>query len=308
MMVKHTVEISRQPMHLAVKLGQLILQPFDAPSSEATSIPCEDIGVVLIEHPQTTYSHHALTALTAHGATIVVCGRDHLPAAIVLPLSDHSEVVSRLRDQINATVPTKKRLWQQLVCAKIRAQARNLRAPGSRRVLENMTQEVRSGDTRNIEAQAAKRYWTELRATVEGFGGFHRRPDGGDALNSLLNYGYAVLRAAVARTLVGAGLHPALGLHHRNRSNAFCLADDLVEPMRPLIDAKVIALAGQDRLDLTQANKAPLLAVLADTVQTGDETGPLMVALHRMTASLVRCLRRQDNKLVIPVALDSVPC
>ncbi len=302
-MIKRTIEISREPVYLSVRHGQLVVQRRGTDRSEATTIPCEDIGVVLIDEPGTTVSHAALGALMQAGATVVICGKDHLPAGILLPLPTHTEVVVRIHEQIAVKKPLEKRLWKQIVAAKIRAQAANLdRGSPERRKLESLAHNVRSGDPSNVEAHAAKVYWSAWlgTATSNGEKRFRRDPDGG-APNNLLNYGYAVLRAAVARALVAAGLSPALGIHHSNRSNAFCLADDLLEPLRPIVDAQVRDLheSGSDTLD--QPSKASLLELLAESVETGPDRGPLMVAIHRMVASLVHCYAGTGDELVIPV-------
>jgi CRISPR-associated protein Cas1 len=331
-MIKRTIEISREPAHLAVKLDQLLIYRYDQAPEPVASIPCEDIGLVLVDHVATTYSHQALATLMGYGAAVLVCGRDHLPAGLLLPMPSHTEVVWRIQDQIATSKPLLKRLWQQIVVAKVRAQARNIDPDSpAHGLLSELAREVKSGDSTNVEAQAARVYWAawldpsiqtktpsapnasrwplpeslktdEARFALATAGSFKRDPDHLDPLNIMLNYGYAVLRAAVARALVAAGLFPALGLHHRNRSNAFCLADDMVEPLRPLIDARVRDLHrhGRDRLD--QLTKAYLLEVLDITVRTGDQTGPLMVCLHRMVASLVHCYQGRETKLLIPEA------
>lgn len=300
-MIKRLIEISRDPAHLSLRDEQLVIQPYDAPQDAAASIPCEDIGMVLIDHVRTTYTHQALAALMRFGAVVVVCGRDHLPAGLLLPVADHPEIVWRLNDQIAASLPLKKRLWQQIVKAKVVAQARNLpRESDARKQLLNLAEEVRSGDTTNVESQAARIYWNAWLGDGVPF----TRDQDGDGVNALLNYGYAVLRAAVARALVSAGLTPALGLQHRHRANPFCLADDVLEPFRPLVDAVVQQLQRLGRLTLDQPTKAALLAVLHQTVRLEDSKGPLMVALHRTAASLVRCFQRADRQLLIPAAPD----
>lgn len=302
-MIKRTIEISREPAHLAVRLDQLMIQRNLRDDWNYTSIPCEDIGVLLVDHPQVTYSHHALAKLMESGAAVVVCGRDHLPVGMLMPLSSHTEVLWRLQDQLALGKPLKKQLWRQLVVAKIRAQAANLEAgTPARAKLLALARGVRSGDPSNVEAQAAKVYWSAWLGAAAPAGGFRRDPDG-DGLNALLNYGYAILRAAVARALVAAGLLPALGLHHANRSNAFCLADDLIEPLRPMADACVRALHREDGCELDQPTKAALLGVLTREVRVEDQTGPLMVAIHRMAASLVQCYRGETRRLIIPVAV-----
>lgn len=302
-MIKRTIEISRQPTYLSARLGQLIVQPFDAPKEQATSIPAEDIGIVVVDHPQVTYSHAALQTLLDQGACVVVCGRDHQPAGLLLPISSHTQQVERLQEQISASRPCVKRLWQQIVIAKVKAQAAVISDhPKAVRKLNALARDVKSGDTTNIEAQAAKVYWSVWR---EEFSGFARDQDGADPLNAHLNYGYAILRAAVARALVAAGFQPALGLHHSNRANAFCLADDLMEPLRPVIDRQARALIREDRPELDQANKGRLLSTLTAPCELEGQTGPLMVQLHRYTASLGRCYRGEDSQLSIPLALDS---
>ena len=297
-MIKRTLEISREPAHLQVRYEQLQLKRDGAVVAQA---PCEDLGVVVVDHPQTTYSHAALTKLAECGAVLVVCGADHLPAAVLLPLADHSQVVWRLGDQLAAPRPLRKQLWRQLVVAKIRGQARNL-PPGSapRKKLFALAREVRSGDPTNVEAQAARLYWCNWLDGDE----FRRDVDAG-GLNVFLNYGYAIARAALGRAIVAAGLHPSVGLHHRNRSNAFCLADDLIEPFRPLVDDRVREMHRQGYGELSQPAKAALLELLTVPLKLGEQSGPWMVMVHRLVASLVRCYARESRRLEIPVPCGS---
>jgi CRISPR-associated protein Cas1 len=304
--IKRTVEISQHPSHLSVRLGQLQIRRHtdDGSAPLAGTIPCEDIGMVLIDHPQATMTQQALAVLMALGAAVLVCGRDHLPAGLLLPIGQHSQVVWRLADQFSASRPLCKQLWKQIVVAKIRAQAEAVSADAFvHRRLMNLARDVRSGDTSNIEAQAARVYWAALREQDEAWTAFRRRPDGDDPLNAMLNYGYAVMRAAVARATVAAGLLPAQGIHHANRANAFCLADDLVEPLRPLVDARVRRLLRQGFDQINQPVKAALLELLQIEVCSGDQRGPLMVAMHRYAASLVQCFSRERKQLEIPIAL-----
>jgi CRISPR-associated protein Cas1 len=322
--IKRTLEISREPAHLSVRNEQLVLK---RDGQTIGTVPCEDIGVVLVDHPQTTYTHGALAKLAESDAAVVICGRDHLPAAILLPMADHSQVVWRLDAQLAVSRPLRKQLWRQLVVAKIQAQARNVPAdqPAHRKLLA-LAREVRSGDPTNIEAQAARVYWANwldqgsvpnscseelgtdpLPPTVDPLARIFRRDPDLPGLNSFLNYGYAVLRAAVARAIVAAGLLPSLGLYHRNRSNPFCLADDLIEPLRPLVDDRVRELHRQGYEELAQPAKAALLEILADRVSLGageENTGPLMVQMHRYVASLVRCFTGEARELEIPVAVS----
>ncbi|MCI0366261.1 MAG: CRISPR-associated endonuclease Cas1 [Phycisphaerales bacterium] len=322
-MIKRTLEISREPAHLSVRDEQLVLK---RDGQTIGQVPCEDIGVVLVDHPQTTYTHGALAKLAESDAAVVICGRDHMPAAILLPMVDHSQVVWRLDAQLNVSRPLRKQLWRQLVVAKVQAQARNVPEdqPAHRKLLA-LAREVRSGDPTNIEAQAAKVYWanwldqgsvpnscseelgTDPLAPHDPLARVFRRDPEGAGLNSFLNYGYAVLRAAIARAIVGAGLLPSVGLHHRNRSNPFCLADDLIEPLRPLVDDRVRELHRQGYDELNQPAKAAILEILADRVRLGEDIGPLMVQLHRYVASLVRCFTGEARELDIPVACLESP-
>jgi CRISP-associated protein Cas1 len=306
--IKRIIEISSEPMHLSVRLDQLLLQKFDS-NETAASIPCEDIGMVIVDHPRTTFSVSALARLMDFGAVVAVCGRDHLPSGLLLPIVSHTEVVWRLDDQINVSKPVLKNLWKQIVVAKIKAQTSTITDDASAVArLSVLARSVRSGDPTNVEAQAARIYWSALFPPSPQAGArFRRDADGNDPINGLLNYGYAIVRAAVARALVSAGLQPAIGIHHSNRSNAFCLADDLVEPLRPMVDAivKDLILRGRDADGVNRDNKAALLGVMFQAVRIADETGPLMVSLHRYAASLARCYRGEEDQLMIPVASHS---
>jgi CRISPR-associated protein Cas1 len=302
--IKRTIEISQHPSHLSVRLGQLQIRRHtqDESAPLAGSVPCEDVGIVLIDHPQTTMTHQALATLVDGGAAVLVCGRDHLPKGLLLPLGEHSQVVWRIDDQMAASLPLKKQLWKQVIVAKIRAQTDHISAETpAHRKLTNLAGQVRSGDSTNVEAQAAKVYWQAIRDQDEPWRRFRRDPDGQDPKNAMLNYGYAVMRAAVARAIVGAGLLPALGIHHANRSNAFCLADDLVEPLRPLVDVRVRQLIRSGSDQMSKPVKAALLELLQTEMQAGDQSGPLLVALHRYVASLVQCFSRESKHLDIPV-------
>ena len=273
-------------------------------SRSAASIPCEDVGVLIVDQPAVTYSHAALVELIAHNAAVVLCGRDHLPAGLLLPLGGHTQVVPRLHMQIAVGKPLCKRLWQQIVQAKVRAQAHNLPdGADTRSKLLALARVVRSGDPTNVEAQAARAYWSAFRGLLDD-PDFRRDPDG-PAPNHMLNYGYAVMRAAVARAIVAAGLLPALGIHHCNRSDAFCLADDLVEPLRPMVDVRVLELTRAGEKELEPEVKRHLLELLTVTVRIAEQTGPLMVALHGMVASLVHCMEGSAKRLDIPVLCES---
>ena len=227
-MIKRTIDISEGPTRLSIELDQLVLT---RDRQEIARIPCEDVGVLLVDHHSTTYTHAVFTRLAEAGACAVLCGANHLPAALVLPMQNNELTARRTRTQAACLRPLRKRLWRQIVRRKVRGQAENLPEdhPVRKRLIE-MAKEVKSGDVTNIEGQAARFYWPALMGSE-----FRRDPDGLPP-NGLLNYGYMVMRTAVARALVAAGLHPSFGLQHQHRNNTFALADDLVEVLRPRID------------------------------------------------------------------------
>lgn len=285
-MVKRTLEISTEGMHLCVQDRQLLILPHGTKKSECeprNRIPAEDLGFVVVDHRDTTYSHSALALLAEVGAVLVVCGSDHLPSGLLLPMAEHTEVVWRIDDQINISKVAQKQLWSEIVEAKVRAQASLLEAGSeTRKEMESLSRRVRSGDPENIEAQAARYYWPAF------LGDSFRRTPGsvsGGPANAFLDYGYALLRAAVARTLVGAGLLPAIGIKHSNRSNAFCLADDLMEPLRPMVDRRAKFLVKHGHSALDPHAKRSLLPVLTETARTAAGDGPLHVVLPRYVAS-----------------------
>lgn len=290
-MIKRTIEISGDGNRLSIALGQLVIRREDQVVGQ---IPVEDIGLLILDSQTTSYTHAVLTECLAAGAVILPCGKNHHPCALLLP-QENTLQTQRLLQQVRSSVPLRKSLWKQIVQAKVRAQAAVLDegCPAARAML-NLVPEVRSGDPANIEAQAARLYWPALLGED-----FRRDPDGA-APNLFLNYGYTVLRASVARAICGAGLHPSLGVHHRNRSNTFCLADDLLEPLRPLVDRKVKALHQGGAVEINRETKSELLTLLTAEVEVAGEKGPLMVGLVRMAASLVRCYAGEQKKLDLP--------
>lgn len=300
-MIKRTIEIATRGLFLSVQDGQLVIRDN---GTELQRTPIEDIGVLLLSNTAVTYTHAVITRLLSTGAVIVACGDDHLPCGLLLP-QDNSLQTQRLTLQLGVSKPVHKRLWRQIIVAKITNQAFTLdhSFPEFRFMLGLRTR-VRSGDPSNVEAQAAKRYWSVLfnhsGLQGESGGGAFRRDRDGLPPNNLLNYGYMALRAAVARAIAGAGLHPSIGIHHHNRCNGFCLADDLMEPLRPLVDARVKRLWEAGRTILDGEAKRELLGTLTATVQIGDTAGPLMVAVERYIASLVRCYAGESDHLEIP--------
>ena len=291
-MVKRTIEISSGPAQLSVRRKQLLIKR----EGQATAqVPCEDIGFLIIDQPRTTISQAVLIEISNAGGVVLLCDSKHLPSSICLPLADHSQVVWRLHDQLAVGKPLKKNLWKQLVQEKIRGQAWVLGDSATNRKLLDLANSVRSGDPTNIEAQAARAYWKSFLPN-EVF----RRDASADDLNAFLNYGYAIIRAALARSIVASGLLPAIGLHHRNRSNPFCLADDLIEPLRPFVDDRARDLYIQGYRELNTEAKQGLLELLTLRIDAADGTGPLMVKIQRLVDSLVDCMQGKSKKLTIP--------
>ncbi|MBN2182089.1 MAG: type II CRISPR-associated endonuclease Cas1 [Sedimentisphaerales bacterium] len=294
-MIKRIVEISSARTYLSIRYGQLLLRQ---DGEQVSSIPCEDIGVLLVDHIGVTYTHSVFTELLDKGAAIVLCGGNHHPAGMLLPIESNSVQTERFRQQIEVKEPVKKRLWKQIIQTKIKHQAK-LAGKDSDvyKSLMTLRHRVRSGDPDNIEAQASRKFWPVYLQDLT----FHRNVNGKPP-NNMLNYGYMVMRAAVARTLCSAGLLPCLGIHHRNRYNAFCLADDLLEPFRGFVEDKVrdVYLERGPVYDLDQETKAKLLEVLYEPVTISGFKGPLMVGLHRTMASLQRCFSYKQKNLDLP--------
>jgi CRISPR-associated protein Cas1 len=294
-MIKRLVEVSSGPTHLSLRLNQLVLT---RAGETIAVVPIEDLGVLVVDHPACSYTHSALTALAENNVAVVVCGRNHHPACMLIPAEGHSTQAEAIAAQAAASEATRNRLWKQIVRAKINAQAELLeRLRIEAGALREMTRRVRTGDPENLEAQAARRYWSVVMGP-----GFRRDRDGSPP-NGLLNYGYMVLRAATARAICGAGLCPSLGLYHRNRYNAFALADDLMEPLRPIVDAAVRRLWDQGEGELSKPVRAELLGVLARPVLWKDESSPLLIALARYAASIREVLAGRLKRPYIPTFL-----
>ncbi len=302
-MIRKTVEFSTPGTRLSVAHSQLVVERPDLPKA---TLPIEDLGVVIVDDIRATYTQSVFLSLLEGGATVLVTGRDHLPAGMMLPLAAHHVQTERHRAQVETSAPVRKRAWQAIVRAKIVQQATVLsHFTGSHGGLAPMARRVRSGDPDNLEAQAAQRYWPRL------FGKTFRRDREAEGVNALLNYGYAVVRAAVARAVVAAGLLPSLGVHHRHRGNPFCLADDLLEPYRPYVDWRVRSLTGNaDRPvpDLSEREtRAALLSLFNETVRVGGRREPLHLALHTSASSLYRTLTGAVQTLSLPEGLPLEP-
>jgi CRISPR-associated endonuclease cas1, NMENI subtype len=260
------------------------------------SIPIEDIGVVVLEHQQTTVTLPLLNALSDNNVAVIFCGDNRLPNAMLLNLDSNRTQGEHYRDQVEAGEPLKKGLWRQIVEAKIRNQAALLLKLGKDgNKLKPYYQNVKSGDSDNREGVAAKIYWTEL------FGsGFVRAREGVEP-NNLLNYGYTILRAAVARSLMGSGLFPAFGIFHRNRYNAFPLADDIMEPYRPYVDEIVFRLYAEGDTQLTKEVKGELLRLLFVDTRFDKVLRPLDVGLTFTAASLAKCFAGKQKRIMYPL-------
>ena len=301
-MIKKTVCFSN-PAYLSLRNGQLLVKidaHDDNPEHQA-SLPIEDIGIVILDHRQITITSGAMQALVENNAAVVSCNDQHLPTGLVLPLEGHTLQHERFEAQISASLPLKKQLWQQTVIQKIRNQAAVLRQTNGSET-KNMlvwASDVRSGDTTNLEGRAAAYYWSQLfRPNIDNF----VRDRSGLWPNPLLNYGYAIVRAVVARALVSSGLLPTLGIHHHNRYNAYCLADDIMEPYRPYVDRIVIQLIDKYRRaeEITNDLKRELLTIPTTDVVISGQRSPLMVAVSSTTASLAKCYSGELRKIAYP--------
>ncbi len=282
------------PFCLSLRDGQMMIHTKEAPE-QRRSVPIEDIGVVVLEHQQTTITLPLLNALSDNNVAVVFCGDDRMPNAMLMNLDSNRTQGESYRTQVEASEPLKKGLWKQIVEAKIRNQAALLRKLGKDGdKLKPYYRNVKSGDADNREGIAAKIYWSEL------FGQRFVRTRDGEAPNNLLNYGYTILRAAVARSLMGSGLLPAFGIFHRNRYNAFPLADDLMEPYRPYVDELVYGLYVQDRPHLTKEVKSELLRILFVDTRFDKILRPLDVGLTFTTASLAKCFAGTRKKMLYP--------
>lgn len=294
-MIKRTL-FFESPAYLSTKNDQLIVQL--ASTDEKKSIPIEDIGMILLENQQITITNGLIEKLTYQNVAIVSCNQQHLPLGLLSPLSGHSEFNERLRFQLEASIPLKKNLWQQTIISKITNQANLLGQLNKQNdKLRNWSNQVLSGDATNKEANAAAFYWGHL----FDFPDFYRGQKGIPP-NNLLNYGYAILRATCARSLIGSGLLPALGIHHANKYNAYCLADDIMEPYRPFVDELVVQIVNQTEniQELSREIKKQLLIIPAIDVTIEGKKSPLLVAMSRTTHSLFECFAGISRRILYP--------
>ena len=282
------------PARLSLKLAQMVVER----EGDTRTVPIEDVGVVILDHKQITITHALIDALLANKVAIVTSNDKHMPVGLMLPLDGHNLQSERFRAQIDASEPLKKQMWQQTVVAKILGQAHVL---GILQVEHaNMfawAKSVRSGDTDNLEARAAAYYWRNMFSKDN----FIRDPQGLPP-NNLLNYGYSVVRAMMARALVGAGLLPTFGIHHHSRYDAYCLADDIMEPYRPFVDMKVLEMwqSGGVTSDISSEQKRELLGITTMDVMINAHRSPMMLAIQTTAQSVQKCFSGEARKITYP--------
>jgi CRISPR-associated protein Cas1 len=293
-MIKRTLYFGN-PTRLSVQQSQLLIKT----EEKEVTVAIEDIGVIVIDHYQVSVTHAVLHKLLDNNAAVITCNDKHHPTGLLLNLDGHTQQSEKFKAQIEASEPLKKQLWQQTIKAKINNQSAVLEKwEIDNSYLKRYAQLVLSGDTTNQEAQAARYYWKMLFNEEDPF---FVRERFGEYPNNFLNYGYAILRATVARGLVSSGLLPTLGIHHRNKYNAYCLADDIMEPYRPYIDhlVKVIMLETSEQ-ELTTDIKRRLLNIPNIDLKIDGKDSPLMVGLQRTTASLAKCFEGETKKILYP--------
>lgn len=311
-MIKKTLYFGN-PAYLSMRNNQLVIKLPEVERNDAlpdtfkkaseTLFPIEDLGVVVLDHKQITLTHGLIEKLLDNNTALLTCDSSRMPVGLMLPLCGNKTQSERFNTQINASDPLKKNLWQQTIKAKITNQAEVLKKFRSCNI-RNMIHwagEVKSGDPDNFEGRAAAYYWKEAFPQIENFTrGREENPP-----NNLLNYGYAILRAIIARSLVASGLLPTLGIHHHNRYNAYCLADDIMEPYRPFVDELVFSIvdSGEDYTELTASLKSKLLQIPTIDVMMGKQKSPLMIAAGQTTASLNQCFEGTLRKIKYPELL-----
>ena len=313
-MIKKTLYFGN-PAYLSLRMGQMVIKlpevetdsnlPDQIKKQTEITKPIEDIGVVVLDNRRITITQGLLESLLENNCAVITCDSHSLPVGLMLPLYGNSTQNERFRDQLDASQPLKKQLWQQTIKMKISNQAAVLATCTGKNspTMLRWADDVRSGDPDNVEGRAAAYYWKNLFAGIDSLEDFTRSREG-EAPNNLLNYGYAILRAIVARALVSSGMLPTLGIHHHNRYNAYCLADDIMEPYRPYVDELVYSIVkdkGINSLDLSKEVKAQLLSIPTLDVVIGGKRSPLMVAVTQTTASLYKCFTGELRRIAYPV-------
>ncbi|HMO15673.1 MAG TPA: type II CRISPR-associated endonuclease Cas1 [Pirellulaceae bacterium] len=294
------VEISEAITHLSTRHEQLVVK---RDSEAEISVPLNELATLILSGKRSTISQPLLSGIMRHGGSVVVCDNAYQPIGLMLPLNVHTLQTERIRAQCRSSLPRCKRLWQQIVKLKVLAQAGVLhRSTGNDAGLKHLATKVLSGDRTNIEGHAAQRYWPRVFSDPN----FRRRREGGGA-NRLLNYGYAVLRAAVGRAICATGLHPSIGLHHRHRNNPWCLADDLMEPYRTVVDEAVVQWVENRGHDcpMNGETKTVLVSALTQRVQSGGETRTLFAWIERTASTLAQAYLEETDRIFYPEGLFS---
>ena len=308
-MIKKTFYFGN-PAYLSLQNGQMIIKlpevevnsslPDSFKQKSVISRPIEDIGLVVLDNTQITITSGLLEALLENKCSVITCDSKSMSVGLMLPLSGNTLQNERFREQLDASLPLKKQLWQQTIKSKIQNQHAVLEncLQDKFRCMQVWAEDVKSGDTDNMEARAAAFYWKTLFGHISGF----TRDKDGVCPNNLLNYGYAILRAVIARALVSSGLLPTLGIHHHNRYNAYCLADDIMEPYRPYVDNLVFRLVKEygNSVELIKEIKAELLTIPTLDVIIGGKRSPLMIAASLTTSSLYKCFSGELRKILYP--------
>lgn len=295
-MIGRIVEVADDRRHLFLSRGFMVVQDTEGERKELGQVPLDDVAAVIANAHGLSYTNNLLVALAERCAPFVLCAANHNAVGMVLPIDGNYQQAKRFDAQIAANQPLIKRLWAEIVKSKLQQQAAALEAAGAPFVpLSALVRKVRAGDPDNFEAQGARRYWGLL------FGDEFRRDQQGTGLNAMLNYGYTVLRAATARAVVAAGLHPTIGLHHSNEGNAMRLVDDLMEPFRPMIDLKVWQLHKQGEGQITPESKRALVKTLYDDMQTSAGATPVMVCAQKLAISLAQVFMGEKDKLDLPL-------
>lgn len=312
-MIKKTLYFGN-PAYLSLRMGQIVIKlpevernpglPERMKQEAEVTKPIEDIGIVILDNKRITITQGLLEALLENNCAVITCDSHSMPVGLMLPLYGNSTQNERFREQLEASLPLRKQLWQQTIKAKIENQAAVLASYSkvSTKAMERWANDVRSGDPENIEGRAAAYYWKNVFSEFKQLAGFTRDRNGIPP-NNLLNYGYAILRAIVARGLVSSGMLPTLGIHHHNRYNAYCLADDIMEPYRPYVDQLVLSIVSEcepDDMELTKEVKFKLLGIPTIEVTVNGKRSPLMVAVTQTTASLYKCFSGELRRIAYP--------
>ena len=308
-MIKKTLCFSN-PIYLSLRNAQLVLHLPEVESNKTLpeaikkeaerTIPIEDIGVVILDNRRITITSGVMEALLENNCAVITCNQKSMPVGLLLPLCGNTTQNERFRSQLEASLPLRKQLWQQTIKQKILNQEHTLRINTDKETncMRVWSNDVRSGDPDNLEARAAAYYWKNLFTEYPNF----VREREGIPPNNLLNYGYAILRAIIARALVGSGLLPTLGIHHHNRYNAYCLADDIMEPYRPYVDQLVLDIIHNytEISDITREIKMQLLSIPILDVVINGKRSPLMIAVQQTTASLAKCFAGESKRISYP--------